>query len=154
MLPFVRKDNGFTLLEVIAVLLIIAIIVAVALIKGSASSTNSISVVSEAATLKAHLRFAQVKALGDVPQTNTLGWGIQVNGSSYQILNNGSPWSLNLPGETSNTHTFAGGVTATPITVTFDRFGNPDLGAANSITLTCGTQTAVINITNTTGFIQ
>ncbi len=148
MLPVGHRDKGFTMIEVIAVLIIIAIIAAVAISR--ISSTNSISVVSEAATLKTHLRFAQIKALGE-----TSTWGIQVNSTSYQLLNNAAAANINLPGETSNTHTFSGSVTATPTTITFDNFGNPNLGAANiSITLTSGSQTAVVTVTNTTGFVQ
>ena len=146
MLPVDHRDKGFTLIEVIAVLVIIAIIAAVAISRSS--SNNTISVTSEAATLKTNLSFAQIKALAE-----TTTWGIQVNSTSYQLLNNELPAPINLPAELSNTHTFSGGVTATPITITFDNFGNP--GAANiSITLTSGSQTAVVNITNTTGFIQ
>ena len=150
------------MVEVIAVLLIIAVIVAVALIRGSGSSSNSISVVSEAATLESHLRFAQVKALGE-----TTTWGIQVNSASYQLLNSGSPCNnlpngspCTLPAETSNTHTFAGGVTATPVTITFDNFGRPVDSSGNplttntTITLTCGTQTAAANVLQTTGAIN
>ncbi len=141
------QQAGFTMVEVIAVLIIIAIIAAVAIAK--MSSTNSISVTSEAATLKTHLRFAQIKALGDV-SPNT--WGIQVNNTSYQLLNNAAAANIILPAETSNTHTFPGGVNATPTTITFDNFGNP--GATNmSITLTSGSKTAVVTVTNTTGFI-
>ena len=151
MLSVDHKDKGFTLIEVIAVLVIIAIIAAVAISRSS--STNTISVTSEAATLKTNLRFAQIKALGE-----TTAWGIQVNSTSYQLINIAagnvvSPAPINLPAETSNTHTFSSGVTATPLTIPFDNFGNP--GPANiSITLTRGSQTAVVNVTKTTGFIQ
>jgi MSHA pilin protein MshC len=153
MLPVDHTDKGFTLIEVIAVLVIAGIIAAVAIFK--ISSAKTFSVAAEAATLKTQLRFAQIKALGE---TGT--WGIQVNGNSYQLINVAagnvvSPATINLPAETSNTHSFSGAVTATATQnpITFDNFGNP--GAANiSITLTSGSQTAVVNITNTTGFIQ
>jgi MSHA pilin protein MshC len=148
MLPHGHRDKGFTLIEVISVLIIIAIIAAVAISR--ISSTNTFSVTSEAASLKTHLRFAQIKALGDV-SPNT--WGIQVSGNSYQLFNNAAAANINLPAETSNTHTFSGGVTATPVTITFDNFGNP--GPADiSVTLTSGSQTAAVTVTNTTGFIQ
>ncbi len=144
----VSRQAGFTLIEVIAVLIIIAVIAAVAISK--ISSTNTFSVTSEAAIMKNQIRFAQIKALGDVPP-NT--WGIQVSSSSSLLINDAAAANINLPGETSNTHMFSGSVTATPTTVTFDNFGNP--GAANiSITLSSGTKTAVVNVTNTTGFVQ
>ncbi len=129
-------------------MIIIVVIAAVAISK--ATSTSAYSVTSEVAILKKNIRFAQIKSLGDV-SPNT--WGINIGSNSYTLLNNGSTASINLPGESSPTHTFTGSVAANPAAIiTFDNWGSP--GAANStITLTGGSQTATITVTENTGFV-
>jgi len=147
---------GFTLIEVIAVLIIIAIVAAVAISK--AISTSQVSVTSEANILKTHLRFVQIKALG-----NTVSWGISIGSGSYTLQSNGATATINLPGETSPTHTFSGGVTATPAAtnpVAFSTLGIPVDSAGNQltanlkITLTQGSGTQTVTVTQYTGFIQ
>ncbi|MGD0281723.1 MAG: prepilin-type N-terminal cleavage/methylation domain-containing protein [Dissulfurispiraceae bacterium] len=148
MLPYDHRYEGFTMIEVIAVLLIIGIIAAVAISK--ATSTATYSVTSEAEILKKDIRFAQIKSMGDV-SPNT--WGINIGSNSYTLQYNGATASINLPGENSPTHMFSGSVTAKPAAIiTFDNWGSP--GAANStITLTGGSQTAAVTVTENTGFV-
>ena len=147
---------GFTLIEVIAVLVIIAIVAAVAISKGI--STSKVSVTSEANILKTHLRFAQIKAMGA-----TVSWGINISSGSYTLQSNGATATINLPGETSPTHTFSGGVTATaPATnpITFSTLGIPvnstgnNLTANLTITLAQGSSTQTVTVTQYTGFLQ
>lgn len=152
----IRRDNpnqtGFTMIEVIAVLVVIAIVSAA--IISRAKSPSQYSVVSETDILKNNIRFAQIKAIGDIsPDT----WGINVTSSSYTLTCTGAncPGStVNLPGESSATHTFSSGVTASPATnITFDNWGSP--GAANiTITLTGVSQTQTVMVTKNTGFMQ
>jgi MSHA pilin protein MshC len=136
-----NRDSGFTMIEVIAVLVILGVIAAVAVSK--VSSISAYNVFSEAEILKTNLRFAQIKAMGDVSP-----WGINIGSSAYTL----TPSGTNLPGESSSTHTFPGGVTATPQTITFDTWGSPGAGTL-IITLTRGTDTATITVTKNTGFI-
>lgn len=144
-----RDVKGFTLIEAVAVLIIFGIISAIAISR--TMSTDEVQLISEMNTLKGHLRFAQYKALNDLSGTK---WGINVAGSSYTLVkvdSSGTTNPLILPGETSYTHNFGGGVTASVSTgtnpVLFDEWGNP--GEAKIVTM--GTQT--INIENETGFI-
>ena len=147
-----RHNNvsGFTIIELIAVLAIIGIVAVVVIAK--AIDTSAYSAVSEAEILKANLRFAQVKSMGDVsPDT----WGINVSSSSYTLTCIGAncPWPIpNLPGGNSATHTF-GGVTASPSTnITFDNWGSPGT-TTFTITLTGGSQAQTVTVTKNTGFI-
>lgn len=143
---------GFTFIEVIFVLLIIAIVAVIAMAR--LSSTSVYSVISEADILKTNLRFAQIKAMGDIsPDT----WSITVSpdGKSYALSCVGSNCPAvtpSLPGGDSPTYTFGGGVTASPATISFDNWGSPG-GTTLTVALTGGSQTNTVTITKNTGFI-
>jgi len=157
-----KKNHGFTLIEIIAVLVIMAIVSAVVLSRGTA--TDEANLQAEVATLKGHLRYAQYLAMNDITDVKNENnvivtvtkWGINVEGSSYTLIKvitgtgAGTSNPFNLPNESSATHNFAPPITAsssiTPIL--FDDWGSP--GSAD-ITITMGTQT--ITITANTGFI-
>ena len=142
------QPNGFTMIEVIAVLVILGVLAAVAISR--ATDTSPYSLLSETAILKNDLRFAQIKALGDVPPDT---WGIDIGRTSFTLVYNGAAAPINLPGDNSPTHAFSGGVTATPADITFDTWGNP--GVTNStVTLTSGPRTATVTVTRNTGLVQ
>jgi prepilin-type N-terminal cleavage/methylation domain-containing protein len=144
-LPGTGADRrGFTLVEVIAVLIVLGIIVAVAVsripIRGDLTSQTDI--------VKSHLRFVQLKALTD----DTATWGMSFTGSAYTLLYNNSASALNLPAEDSNSHAFPSGVTSTSQTVNFDSWGDPSAGTA-TITLSGSGSSATITINGTTGYM-
>lgn len=136
--------RGFTLVEVIAVLVVLSIIVAVAVsrisIRGDLTSQTDI--------VKSHLRFVQLKALAD----DTATWGISFSGSAYTLLYNSASSTLNLPGEDSNSHAFPAGVTTASQAINFDAWGNPSGGAA-TITLSGEGSSKTITINGSTGYI-
>lgn len=139
-------ERGFTLIEVIAVLVIVGIVSAVAISRSVSSS--SFSLASEAQILKTNLRYAQAKALSD----NT-SWGLALTSSAYTLQNNGANSSNVLPGESLPTHTMPAGVTCVgAATVTFDSWGSPGT-STQTITLSGGGDTNTITITRETGFI-
>jgi len=140
-----RNSLGFTMIEIIAVLIIIGILSAVAVSK--IASTQSYSAATETDILKMNLRYAQLRALSD--DTN---WGMVFHGNTYTIQKDGSTAPYNLPNENSPTHksesdeiTFSGGP------VTFDEWGSP--GSADILIniSPCG---GTITINKNTGFIQ
>ena len=148
-----RQNNGFTLIEVIAVLVIIAIISAVVVVRGI--STADVNLQAEVDTLKAHLRYAQYLALNENDTDNSgnlVRWGIDVDTSSYTLIKdvNGTPQPspFNLPNESSATHSFTP-ISASDTTVLFDQWGSP--GVTN-IDITLDGKT--ITITAETGYIQ
>jgi prepilin-type N-terminal cleavage/methylation domain-containing protein len=152
--------KGFTLIEVIAVLIILGIITAVVV---SRVGSNQNDLIPQADTVKTHLRFAQLKALADDvrPDGTPASWGIAFTAGSYTLYNNGAAAAINLPGENGNSHAFPSGVTisGTPPTVTFDPYGSPvdssgtPLPGNTTVTLTQGGVTRPITIANNTGFI-
>jgi prepilin-type N-terminal cleavage/methylation domain-containing protein len=79
-----KNENGFTLLEIIAVLVILGILTAVAVSRavnvGPELSTG-------ADTLKMHLRYAQTLAMNSNPNSGTSTfWGISGNATSYWLF--------------------------------------------------------------------
>lgn len=161
-----RKNNkkcqhGFTLIEVIAVLVIIGIFLAVAATRVT-SSIQTQKDVSEAETLKMHIRYAQLMAMGT--DSETVGckgsFGISISGKEYYMfkdcdLNN----KATLPNigadkivQVSSTITPSCG------TFVFDEWGAPycstgtgDMGPSVAITVTLGAVPFIIK--ETTGFI-
>jgi prepilin-type N-terminal cleavage/methylation domain-containing protein len=142
-----KKNHGFTMIEVIAVLVIISIIGAFLLSR--ASSTESYRLISEVGTLKGHLRYAQLRAMSD-----NVSWGIAYTNGSYTLQKNGAMAPSHLPNEDSTTHTFQSSVSITSGAdmVSFDEWGSPG-GSNISITLSTGTDSRTITVTQNTGFI-
>lgn len=142
----VADNRGFTMIEVIAVLIILGIISAVFIVRGM--GTEAVKLQAEVDTLKGHLRYAQYLAINDISPTK---WGINLADSYYTLVKNASgdgvtftsPFSL--PNESSATHSFAP-ITATSATVLFDEWGSPDITS-----LAFGGQS--VTITAETGFI-
>lgn len=160
---FKSADNsrGFTLIEIIAVLVIIAVVSAIVISRGFSTSIYNLK--SEADRLRTHLRYAQARAMS----SSTI-WGINIfSATSYSLFyfDNVSNTAITkiLPGEDGNTVDLtASGVTAgPPMIVSFDSFGRPYTDAAgtalqsgdSSITLTSDGQPETITITQNTGFI-
>jgi MSHA pilin protein MshC len=135
-----RNAHGFTLIEIIAVLVIIGIMSAVAVT--IFSSLDKYKLISEVEILKTHLRYAQSRAMSD-----TVSWGIVLNGNRYTLLRDNAATS-NLPNENSNTHYLQEGVTVSGDDVTFDTWGSPGIQA----TITVG-GSKTVTITANTGFI-
>ena len=151
-----KSNKGFTLIEVVAVLIILGILAAVAISRGI--DTRDVSLQAEVDTLKAHLRYAQYLALNDI---SPVKWGIQITGQTYTLVRNSNGDGAtfdnhSLPGESSATHSIAP-FTATTINVLFDEWGTPynaasKLAANQTINLSPGSQSFII--TPETGYIQ
>lgn len=121
---FMGKNNrGFTLVEIIAVLIIIGIVAAVAISK--TMSTAATSRISQESVIKNHIRFAQSNAMkrGEI-------WGVKCSGAAYWLFRTNAPDTpanqVVLPNEDTAQVSLAGkSVTMTAFTVFFDGFGKP-----------------------------
>ena len=135
--------SGFTMIEILAMLLLLAVIMTIVLTR---TPTVTKDAFAQAAVIRSHLRFTQSLAMGN----NTENWGITFTPHSYTLLLNGSPASIPLPNDASSTHNLPSGVTITAGigTVLFDQWGSP---GPDNVTITANTETIVI--TRLTGFI-
>lgn len=147
-----RGERGFTLLEIVAVLVLVGILAAMAM----ASTDTNDDTVATAQAIESQLRFAQLKAMSDVSK-----WGIQVSANSCVLLQSGATaTSMFLPGENGATYTLpsAVSVTAGTATIEFDYRGRPYI---NGTYLDAGTHTITVSgnpdiditISSVTGFI-
>ena len=150
-----RYDRGFTIIEVIAVLLIMAIVTVIALSK--VASTSEYELKSQTEVIKSHLRYAQARAMN----TNSV-WGINFPSSTtYSLFRNGDTTdTVALPGADSDPATLPSGVTVSTGTVSFNDWGSPYAnadGAGTStdiaITVTCNGTESIL-ITKNTGYID
>ena len=109
------QNAGFTMVEIIAVMVIIGIVGALAVSRTGGDSTDTVSSLDR---LKAHIRYAQILAL----KSNTIS-GIDFNGTTYSIFTNGNTSNkVNLGDGTS--FTLPGGASENA-TIFFDLWGIP-----------------------------
>jgi MSHA pilin protein MshC len=159
---YIRGNRGFTMVEVVVVLILLAILTPFVV---SRFTTSNVELIAQADVLKSHLRYAQIKAMND-----TVTWGITLtNPTTYSLFKTGvTPPPSNLPGDTSYNHTLTDGVTVTvtsglPVgvtSITYSEWGIPVDGSGTALTsnvvltLSKGSQSTALTITRNTGFIQ
>ncbi|MFU8780664.1 MAG: Tfp pilus assembly protein FimT/FimU [Kiritimatiellia bacterium] len=142
-----RYDTaGFTILEVVAVLLLMGVLASVAIPR---VMDAGYAVTAEAEVLRANLRFAQSVALA----ANTAQWSIHFAGNTYTLQRNGATSSVRFPGQSSATHVLGNGVQVTGGTGTlvFNTFGAPALTYV--ITLSNAARTESVVVTGFTGLV-
>jgi len=120
-----KTDSGFTLIEIVVVLIVMSIITAFAIGRGF---TNMPNLSVQADVIKSHLRHTQARAMN----SNTF-WGIRTDagGDSYWMFRCDSSVCNNtdivrLPGENANTVDLAtAGISLESGTYSFDGRGIP-----------------------------
>jgi prepilin-type N-terminal cleavage/methylation domain-containing protein len=164
------NQQGFTMIEMVVVLIVLAIVTTVIAYRPTAGSND---LIAQTEILKSHLRYAQIRAMNETyTNTNPVSppWGIHILTAGSYILykNNATATNDILPGEKSGvapapqTHTFPVTVTVTSgvgTTFNFNEWGKPvDAGGtaiatAQTIMLSQGADTRIITITKNTGYI-
>ncbi|HQP25953.1 MAG TPA: prepilin-type N-terminal cleavage/methylation domain-containing protein [Smithellaceae bacterium] len=148
-----KRRNGFTMIEVICVLVLLGMLTAIAIAR--MSSTSEYDLAAQVEVIKGHLRIAQARAMSSASP-----WGIQFTAKTYYLFQGtGSTTPVLLPGEDNATVSLTTkkstqtikSVTPNALAsrVTFDAYGSP--GTAE-VTITTG-DGRVITITKNTGFI-
>lgn len=161
-----RNRQGFTLIEIIGVLIVVGIIAAIAITR--AMSTTSMGRVAQESVIKNHIRYAQALAMkqGAI-------WGIKCDGADYWLFRTINPDATSnqraLPGEENTKVALADKkITMSTFIVFFDANGRPftaytnattntPVSASNPLSITvdsipAGTP-ATIGITAETGFM-
>ena len=139
------SSNGFTLLEVICVLLLIGIVTTVVL---SRTMDHSVELIAEMEVLKGHLRYAQARAMN-----SNQSWGINFSGSSYTLEEDGAASVTALPGLNGAICTLAEGIINSTVNpIIFNQWGNPGTTAI-TVTISDGTDSQSFTIAPLTGFI-
>jgi prepilin-type N-terminal cleavage/methylation domain-containing protein len=170
----VRRPAGFTILEIIVVLLLMSIVGAVVL--GRSVTTNNMDLNSATDKLRNQLRFAQAEAIKRAYATYPV-WGVKSAGSEYWMFRGMLPDlpanevrvpGGDYPGASNRINEADIRATVSDFTVFFDRIGKPytaytsytdpsantPLANQMQITVTAGTQTRTVTITPETGLIR
>lgn len=148
-------QRGFTMMEIIAVLVIMAIVALV--VVGRMQGTSSFDAPSQMEVIKAHLRLAQFRAIS----ANT-PFGINFSSSTtYYLFNGAAPTTpVLLAGENDATVSLTTKkssltINSAPQVITFNAYGIPV--DASNVPVTANTAVATsggnITITKNTGFI-
>ena len=147
-----RNNKGYTMVEMLIVLILIGLISAIVF---SRSYESNAGLVGEVALLKAHLRFVQSLAMAD----NTKTWGLRIESNKYTLREDGSDSGYNLPDTDSSVRMIPSNtkVSITSVapnnTITFDEWGSPG-PQTYTVTLSDGANPArTITVTKNTGFI-
>jgi prepilin-type N-terminal cleavage/methylation domain-containing protein len=125
----VRRHSGFTILEIIVVLLLLSILAATVL--GRSALPEKLDLSSATEKLSLQLRYAQAQAM---KRSDTV-WGIKCNDNMYWLFRGTDPDTLDptkrlrLPGAdyTTNDNNVrpSAGIIVSGFTVFFDRIGKP-----------------------------
>ena len=159
-MPDQKKQKGFTLVEIIAVLAVMGIVVV--FVASRMASTDDVKNKAMAEALKSHIRYVQMRAMNTDPVAASCyaSFGINMSANSYYMFRNCDfNDKVILPGSETDVVSLENLTLSPANTVAFDRYGRPcsnkhcssgSLYTANQ-TITLGTET--ITITKETGFV-
>jgi type II secretory pathway pseudopilin PulG len=146
-----QKHAGFTLIELVAMLLVMGIIAVVVVSRWTLSDTEQIG---QIAVIKSHLRHAQSKAM-----SSSSNWYIhfETSPARYTLYKKEGSVLKYFPGETADNMALESGISPSGTYVLFDSLGRPytdliptqQIGVRTIITSSAGN----IEIKPETGFI-
>lgn len=139
-----RNEHGFTLIEIIMVVVIIGILAFVAITK---YPTTGISLETAADMIKSDIRSVQALAMA----RHTI---------QSLTFNSSTEYEFPVIGEGNKTRNFAnifkGGISlsAYPASISFNSLGEPTAGYGSSITITNGSTTKTLTVLQYTGKVE
>ena len=151
------KNRGFTLIEIVVVLVLISIIAAAVFTRSI--GTNRINFVGQVDKIRNQIRYAQSRAMKE----NAI-WGIKCFANQYWLFKDSSANAIALPGEKADKISLADlGVSMNAFSVYFDELGVPykfypfqkvSNGNPLNITISISSESRILNVTPETGFIK
>jgi prepilin-type N-terminal cleavage/methylation domain-containing protein len=137
----VNDRRGFTLVEVVAVLIILGVLVAAATIRFTGTST--IAVIAAAEMIQADIRYAQETAMSE-------------HISKSVIFSNGSSaYTFSPTSDMDPSGQLPSGVTISDsFTFTFNSLGEPTIGGEGSVSISADGQSKTISVSNYTGKVS
>lgn len=135
-----QQSKGFTLIELVTVMLIVAIMMIFIGIKLPSTATYSLSSVTE--QIRRDIRYTQTLAIS---LKNDTGYSLVISANSYSI----SP----SPPDGAYTVTMPSGVTLSAVTITFDSMGAPASAATVTVTAS-GVASYTLTVSPETGFVS
>jgi prepilin-type N-terminal cleavage/methylation domain-containing protein len=164
----VRRNSGFTIIEMIVVMLLMGILAATVL--GRGVTTGTLDLNSATDKLRNQIRYAQSLAM---KRSDTV-WGVKSSGTEYWLFRGTAPDTpsneFRVPGgdyptAASRILETDVGATVSDFTVFFDRIGKPytsytsptvntPLAANLTITLSAGGDSRTIRVTPETGLVR
>jgi prepilin-type N-terminal cleavage/methylation domain-containing protein len=162
----VRRTSGFTIIEIIVVLLLMSILAATLL--GRSIATSDLDLAAHTDKIRNHIRYAQAEAM-KLAYKDYLVWGINLTSSEYWLFRGSNiNTKVRLPGVESDDVNLAAvsiSVPTAPQTVYFDSIGKPysaytsetnnaPLASTMTIRLSAGGQSREIKITPETGLVR
>lgn len=149
------RHRGFTIIEVVVVLVLLGILAAVA--ASRITGTQEAERNAEIANLKNHLRYAQMRAMNSGGPDDPVVWGINGSGTQYWLFTidtSNNQIVHRLPGQNENQVTLER-ITVSNLPVGFNYFGQPiNIGTMNPVNSAITVLGGEITITPDTGFIE
>jgi len=156
----INDEQGFTILEIVVVIIIISILSAIMI---SQVNTGNSELIAFGDSLKAHLRYAQTRSMN-----SDTAWSIRfLNNSSYGLYKDGSANPYLLPGQDQPIVSCPTGITLNnghdqSNLISFDSWGRPCLDipgvlrqqSDRTLIISSSTGSFAIPVIKNTGFIQ